>query len=236
MKRNIISLSLICMMISLTACGNNDNENAINESSVVSSTTLSENNTEQPITKKEDYTENTKKNSQTIEKNNEAANNNVSRGLTNLELMSYAQTVLEDFYPKCEYSRNSRDYTFVNTDLKYKIEGNVSISKNSSEQKFCMLLKFIDEKYEQYDLILLQVGNDVIYEASNPNEVVPSDDEKSILNTENTKIYNEVMQKLNEEYDREENEILGELAQKYDMTSEELKQFIHDYMEAYYAQ
>lgn len=82
---------------------------------------------------------------------------------------------------------------------------------------------------------MLQFGDEILYEAYSLNKIEPSDD-KSILNLGNTKIYNEVMKKLDEEYYREEKEILEELAPKYDMSALELKQFMFDYMEVYYAQ
>ena len=49
----------------------------------------------------------------------------------------------------------------------------------------------------------------------------------------NAKIYNEVMDALND-YSREEDEILEEIAPKYNMSFSELKQFLFEYMEAYY--
>ncbi len=88
-----------------------------------------------------------------------------SDGPSELELMSYSQTVLEDFFPKCKYSRNESDYKFVKTNMRYKIEGAVSVDSSYASENFYMIIQFLDEKYETYDLISLQVGNDVIYKS-----------------------------------------------------------------------
>lgn len=149
-----------------------------------------------------------------------------------LHLMSYAQTVLEDFFPKCKYSRNTNEYKFIGTDLRYKIEGEVSVDSASSYKNFYMIIQFEDDKYETYDLISLQVGDDTIYKSEITNFATPSD-ECEILNEENTKIYNEVMNKLDTDI-RDEDEILEEMAPQYNMTASELKEFIFAYMDAYY--
>lgn len=78
-----------------------------------------------------------------------------------IELMSYAQTVLEDNLNNPKFSHYKGDYTFVNTNLRYKIEGNVTI--DNSKEKFYMVIEFIDDSYKEYDLISLQVGNKTIY-------------------------------------------------------------------------
>lgn len=70
-----------------------------------------------------------------------------------IELMSYAQMVLEDNLYKPDYSSYKGDYEFVGTGLRYKIEGKVN------GEKFWMIIEFADETYEEYDLISLQVGN-----------------------------------------------------------------------------
>lgn len=141
--------------MSLMACGNNYNKNDDGE---IDSLTISENVTKETATKKEEHKEATTENKEMIENSEtieikEIIHNYVLNGPSDLELMSYAQTGLEDFYLNCEYSRNTRDYTFTNTDLKYEIEGEVSVSKNASKEKFFMIIKFVDENYEQYDLI-----------------------------------------------------------------------------------
>ncbi len=71
--------------------------------------------------------------------------------------MSYAQTILDDNLNNPKYSRNKTDYTFVKTNLRYKIEGEVTV--NSENQKFYMIIQFVDNTYKKYDLISLQVGN-----------------------------------------------------------------------------
>lgn len=75
-----------------------------------------------------------------------------------IELMSYAQTVLDDNLINPKYSSYKKDYTFINnTELRYKIEGEVN------NEKFWMIIEFIDDTYKDYNLISLQVGNNIIY-------------------------------------------------------------------------
>lgn len=88
-------------------------------------------------------------------------NENNTNTPTDMELMSYAQLVLDDNLNKPKYSRSTSDYKFVQTNLRYKIEGNVEV--NSTSNKFYMIIEFTDETYKNYDLISLQVGNETIY-------------------------------------------------------------------------
>lgn len=60
------------------------------------------------------------------------------------------------------------------------------------------------------------------------------DNENEILTEKNAKMYEEVLNLLNDDYERPENEILEEIAPRYDMTAEELKNFMYEYMDAYY--
>lgn len=101
---------------------------------------------------------------------NTTSNNNIENNNTDIEeknipsdieLMSYAQLVLEDNLNNPTYSRSTSDYTFISTGLRCKIEGNVTI--NSISNKFYMIIEFIDNTYKEYDLISLQVGNETIY-------------------------------------------------------------------------
>lgn len=173
----------------------------------------------------------------TITSSNETASsyNDMSNGPSELELMSYAQTVLDNNLPDCEYSRNKDEYTFVKTNLRYKIEGKVARTKNDSSEDFYMIIEFIDDKYTTYDLLSLQVGDEIIYKSSSNGITAPADaGDNDILSEENTRIYNEVIDKLNADYSREEDEILEEIAPDYGMTAEELKEFMWSYMEAYY--
>lgn len=80
---------------------------------------------------------------------------------TNLEIMSYAQTVLDNNLQNPKYSSLTKDYTIVSTNLRYKIEGNVTV--NDNEEKFYMIIEFVDDTYKEYDLISLQVGSETIY-------------------------------------------------------------------------
>lgn len=88
-------------------------------------------------------------------------NENKANPPTDMELMSYAQLVLDDKLNKPKYSRSTSDYKFIQTNLRYKIEGNVEV--NSISNKFYMIIEFTDETYKNYDLISLQVGNETIY-------------------------------------------------------------------------
>ena len=76
---------------------------------------------------------------------------------TQIELMSYTQTVLEKNLINAKYSRNTKDYNFINTGLRYKIEGKVN------NEKFWMIIEFTDKTYKTYDLVSLQVGEKKIY-------------------------------------------------------------------------
>ncbi len=75
---------------------------------------------------------------------------------SNIELMSYAQTVLDDNLSNPKYSSNKNDYNFVKTGLRYKIEGKVN------NEKFWLIIQFTDDTYKEYDLISLQIGNKTI--------------------------------------------------------------------------
>lgn len=83
--------------------------------------------------------------------------NNTSKEPDEIELMTYAQMVLEDNLYKPDYSSYKGDYEFIKTGLRYKIEGKVN------GEKFWMIIEFVDETYEEYDLISLQIGNNKIY-------------------------------------------------------------------------
>lgn len=83
--------------------------------------------------------------------------NNTNKKPNDVELMTYAQTVLKDNLSNPKYSSYKDDYTFVDTGLRYKIEGKVN------GEKFWMIIEFTNDTYKEYDLISLQVGNDIIY-------------------------------------------------------------------------
>jgi hypothetical protein len=83
--------------------------------------------------------------------------NNTNKEPDDIELMSYAQTVLEDNLYKPDYSSYKGDYEFIGTGLRRKIEGKVN------GEKFWMIIEFTDDTYEDYDLISLQIGNNKIY-------------------------------------------------------------------------
>lgn len=153
-----------------------------------------------------------------------------------IALMVYAQTVLKDLYPDCEYSHDKGDYKFVKTALRYKIEGDIIASKDSLTEPFYMIIQFIDEEYDTYDLISLQVGDEKIYEnnkMSEPSSSLKYNDNE-ILTEENHKLYSDVMDILYSDPDRSEDEILEEIAPQYGMTAAELRDFLYDYMDAYF--
>ena len=72
---------------------------------------------------------------------------------SNIELMSYAQTVLDDKMNSPRYSSDVKNYKFIETGLRYKIEGTVN------DEKFFLILEFKNDKYKEYNVISLQVGN-----------------------------------------------------------------------------
>lgn len=74
---------------------------------------------------------------------------------SNLEIMSYSQTVLDEYVDNPSYSRDENDYNIItNTNLRYKIEGKVN------NEKFWLIIEFTDNTYKEYDVISLQVGNE----------------------------------------------------------------------------
>lgn len=42
----------------------------------------------------------------------------------------------------------------------------MAVSKDSAAEPFYMIIQFIDEQYDTYDLISLQIGDEKIYENS----------------------------------------------------------------------
>lgn len=82
-----------------------------------------------------------------------SSNKNSNKKPDEVELMTYAQLVLDDNLSNPKYSSYKKDYTFIETGLRYKIEGKVN------NEKFWMIIEFVDDSYKEYDLISLQVGN-----------------------------------------------------------------------------
>lgn len=83
---------------------------------------------------------------------------------TNIEIVAYAQTVIKDFYPDCKFPfASTREFNVVKTGLRYKIEGTFKENKNASYEDFWMIIEFLDNKFEIYDLISLQVGKTMVY-------------------------------------------------------------------------
>lgn len=136
---------IIILLIFIIGSGANTNNTSTNN--VTTNTSINETNTS--ISE------------ETPAKENENNTNTNTNTPTDMELMSYAQLVLDDNLNKPKYSRSTSDYKFVQTNLRYKIEGNVEV--NSTSNKFYMIIEFTDETYKNYDLISLQVGNETIY-------------------------------------------------------------------------
>ena len=76
---------------------------------------------------------------------------------TDIELMSYAQTVLDNNLNSPQYSSRTTEYKFTETGLRYKIEGEVI--ENGNRQKFWLIIRFLNDSYKEYDVISLQVGS-----------------------------------------------------------------------------
>lgn len=74
-----------------------------------------------------------------------------------IELMSYAQTILKDNIYNPKYSSYKEEYNFIETGLRYKIEGKVN------NENFWIIIEFVDDTYKEYNLISLQIGNKKIY-------------------------------------------------------------------------
>lgn len=72
-------------------------------------------------------------------------------------LMTYAQMILDGYLNSPKYSSYKGDYTFVETGLRYKIEGNVK--ENGINQRFYLIIEFDNTNYNEYKIISLQVGN-----------------------------------------------------------------------------
>lgn len=136
---------IIILLIFIIGSGANTNNTSTNN--VTNNASINETNTNT----------NTNISEETPTKENE----NKTNTPTDMELMSYAQLVLDDNLNNPKYSRSTSDYKFIQTNLRYKIEGNVEV--NSISNKFYMIIEFTDETYKNYDLISLQVGNETIY-------------------------------------------------------------------------
>lgn len=112
----------------------------------------------------------------------------------------------------------------------------MAIPKDFAAEPFYMIIQFIDEQYDTYDLISLQIGDEIIYE----NNKLPAPAQASkyndneILTEKNHKIYNDVLDILYSDPDKVEDEIFEEVAPQYGMTAKELKDFMYEYMDAYY--
>ena len=260
MKRKICLLLAFCLILSLSACGvpqeayeilyeeNKALQAQVEELKTEVERLTAQNNTLEtqiktfqseteslpPVSESESESKSQSQTSSALDEYIQSKKD--TAGPSELELMTYAQAVIDDFYPNPKYSRDQGDYTFTKTNLRHKIEGEVSTDSKSRYEKFHLIIQFVDEKYEEYDVLSLQIGDEVIYKNSNIDATVaaPSAKKDPILNEDNTKIYNAVMKKLDTEYDRDEDEILEEMAPSYGMTVDELRQFIFDYMDAYY--
>ncbi len=157
-----------------------------------------------------------------------------------IELRSYAEMVLDDYLvspSSAKYSWYEEDWNWVGgaDTLRYKIESYVE-SENAFgamlKNDFVMIIEFADETYQEYELVLLQIGDEKVVDTKKKIDATKA--KKSQLDKNDVAIYEEVMEILNDQYDRPEDEIFKELAPKYEMTAAELKQFIRDMMEKIY--
>lgn len=80
-----------------------------------------------------------------------------------IDLISYAQVVLEDFYPSPKFPAGKDSYNCPGTGLRYKIEGQISVDGKSAYQNFYVIIEFVDDTYTEYDLVLAQVDKEVLY-------------------------------------------------------------------------
>ena len=76
-----------------------------------------------------------------------------------------AESVLDDYYPSAKYpSISDNSFKVINTDLRYKVKGKVSIDGVSKFQNFWVIMEFSDDTYEEYTIFLAQIGDEVLYE------------------------------------------------------------------------
>lgn len=80
-----------------------------------------------------------------------------------IELISYAQTVLEDYYPSAKFPADKNSYNCPGTNLRYKIEGEISTDGKNAYQPFYVIIEFTNTSYSEYDLISASVGKDTLY-------------------------------------------------------------------------
>ena len=139
----LIIFSLILYILLIFIIGSGANTNNTSSNNVANNSSTSETNTN--ISEETSTTE----------------NENNTNTPTDMKLMSYAQLVLDDNLNNPKYSRSTSDYEFIQTNLRYKIEGTVTV--NSTSNKFYMIIEFTDDTYKNYNLISLQVGNETIY-------------------------------------------------------------------------
>ena len=86
-----------------------------------------------------------------------------SNAPSKIDLISYAQVVLEDFYPSPKFPAGKDSYNCPGTGLRYKIEGQISVDGKSAYQNFYVIIEFVNDTYTEYDLVLAQVGKEVLY-------------------------------------------------------------------------
>ena len=234
----ILLLSLVSFLVSSCGTSSEKYEPTQTEQSTLSDKSETPENDNGKLSQEPDSLDSTKTNEQNPEKSSDESKTefySTVKEPDEIELMTYAQTVLDDFFPECKYSRRKDEYTFIKTDLRYKIEGNVSIASSDSNEKFYMIINFTNNDFEYYDLISLQIGDETIYNSSENDISLPENSDKNdILNEANTQIYNDILSILNSHYERSEDEILEEIAPDYNMTTEQLKEFLYNYQEAYF--
>ena len=138
-----VILSILCFLFMLFFILGSDPNSSANSSSSSSSQKQSDSNDDSKDAKKQE-----KENSNIPDK---------------IALMTYAQIVIEDYYPSPKFPASKDEYDVVSTGLRSKIEGKVSVDGTSEYQRFWVIIEFTDDTYKEYNLISLQIGNDVLY-------------------------------------------------------------------------
>ena len=72
-------------------------------------------------------------------------------------IVAYAQGFLRDYLINPQYEYGTYNYNIIKTLKRYKIEGKVN------NENFWMIIEFTDDNYQEYQLISLQIGNEIIY-------------------------------------------------------------------------
>lgn len=86
----------------------------------------------------------------------ESSGSSTSSEPDDIALMSYAQTIIDDYLPGADYSHLTEDWNFIGGDngsLRYKMTTNVNGKKAE------IIIEFDDNKYESYTVKNFSVGS-----------------------------------------------------------------------------